>query len=123
MIYFNLVECKDLKAALSRSMASWAAQHEFINFVDVTEECTKLQGTLNSSCPLVELWITRRPASELRGITMPATMSEHVCFGAVRREGGGRGSEGEREEGGGRVGGRTGGRREKSMARMGQGGC
>lgn len=47
---------------MSRSMASWSAQHDYINFVDVTEECEKLGR--NSSCELAELWITNKPLAD-----------------------------------------------------------
>ena len=59
IIFFNLVTCHDLKAAASRSMASWGANHEYISFVDVTEECRRLQGGVpTEACEMAELWFT-----------------------------------------------------------------
>lgn len=70
LFFMSLVRCKDMKAAMHRAFDSWAANHRFISFVDVTEECRELsaktRGVANKrvrkedGCPLVEIWVTAR---------------------------------------------------------------
>ena len=37
--------------------------HQHIQFVDVTEECRRLYGRVQSNCSLLELFITRQPCA------------------------------------------------------------
>ena len=64
LFFWPLVRCKDLKAAMHRAFDSWAANHRFISFVDVSEDCRRLHGSVTSDCELVELWVTSRDPSD-----------------------------------------------------------
>jgi len=76
--FYPLVECADIKASIARAFDKWSANSRFIKFVDVTEECSKLNmnygpptstkthpGTevnylskAHGGCPLAKIWIT-----------------------------------------------------------------
>ena len=62
----NLVDCTHLKAAMHRAFESWAANHRLISFVDVTEECRRLNGFVNitAGCQLAEILVGPSPSSE-----------------------------------------------------------
>ena len=67
LLFVNLVECSDLQAAMHRAMASWSANHQYISFVDMTDECLKYHGTvdkdgctLGGARPVIELWVKQR---------------------------------------------------------------
>ncbi len=52
----SFVTCFDLRAAMHRGFASWAAHHSSIHFVDVTEDCERMNMPV-SNCSLVEVWV------------------------------------------------------------------
>lgn len=64
LFFFPLVRCNDLKAAMHRAFESWAANHRFISFVDVSEDCRRRYGRVTQSCDLVEVWVTVRDPSD-----------------------------------------------------------
>ena len=53
----SFVDCEDVRAALHRAFDTWAMNHKYVKFTDVTNECAK-QGHLDESCPLAEVWVT-----------------------------------------------------------------
>jgi hypothetical protein len=54
---FSLIECEDIKAALTRGFDSWARNSRYIKFHDVTGDCEAL-GQLTAECPLAEVWVS-----------------------------------------------------------------
>ena len=48
---------------MHRAMTSWSANHQYISFVDVTQECATLYGETRKNCSLIELWVTGRTQS------------------------------------------------------------
>ena len=65
LLWTALVECHDLHAAMHRAMASWSANHQYISFIDVTDECLTLHGKVTAECELIELWVTGRPVPDV----------------------------------------------------------
>jgi len=63
LFFIELVNCEKLQAAMHRAFATWSANHQYINFVDVTSECAKLHGGVYENCSLIELWVTARDDS------------------------------------------------------------
>jgi len=70
LFFAPLVECHHLKAAMHRAFESWASNHRFISFVDVSEECRQRHGEVTEDCELVEVWVTSRDKAD------PALFSE-----------------------------------------------
>lgn len=64
LFFFPLVECKDIKAAMHRALDSWAANHRFISFIDVSDDCRARHGVVNETCELIELWVTARDPAD-----------------------------------------------------------
>lgn len=64
LFFAPLVRCFDLKAAMHRAFDSWAANHRFISFVDVSEECRQQDGAVTRACDLAELFVTARPPAQ-----------------------------------------------------------
>jgi hypothetical protein len=59
--FYPLIACSDLRMAMNRAFLAWSNNHRLIKFIDVTEECERRYPTValtETSCPLVELWIT-----------------------------------------------------------------
>lgn len=54
------INCIEIKAALHRAFKVWEDMHQHIQFVDVTEECRRLYGRVQSNCSLLELFVTSR---------------------------------------------------------------
>ena len=86
LFFYALVSCYDLKAAMHRAFDSWAANHRAISFVDVTEQCRNLYGSVSKSCPLVEVWVSTRPVGSVGSEAARATPKAVVNDG---RGGGG----------------------------------
>ena len=61
LFFYTLVGCADLQAAMHRAFNSWADNHPSINFIDVSDECRRMNdGVLSRDCPMVEIWVTAR---------------------------------------------------------------
>jgi hypothetical protein len=58
--FAKFVVCKDIRAAMHRAFQTWTDVHHKINFIDVTEECRRLYGKVQSNCSLAEVFITHR---------------------------------------------------------------
>ena len=58
--FAKFVVCKDIRAAMHRAFQTWTDMHQHINFIDVTEECRRLYGKVQSNCSLVEVFVTHR---------------------------------------------------------------
>ena len=56
--FAKFVVCKDIRAAMHRAFQTWTDMHQHINFIDVTEECRRLYGKVQSNCSLVEVFVT-----------------------------------------------------------------
>lgn len=78
--FYPLVECSDIRSSIARAFDKWAANSRFIKFIDVTEECSKLDMNYgpptstrvhpsdeiqnmalhkaHKGCPLAKIWIT-----------------------------------------------------------------
>ncbi|KAG8466001.1 hypothetical protein KFE25_005571 [Diacronema lutheri] len=52
---FDFVTCADVNDAIARAMATWSANHPYINFYNVTDECAAEGRTV--TCTLAELYI------------------------------------------------------------------
>lgn len=51
----DFVSCADVNDAIARAMATWASNHPYVDFYNVTDECVA-QGR-EADCPLAELYI------------------------------------------------------------------
>ena len=58
--FASFVTCTDIRASLHRAFKTWTDVQPQIRFVDVTEECRRIDGGVYSNCSLVELFITHR---------------------------------------------------------------
>jgi len=72
--YYRFVDCDEIKDAFVRAMSTWAANHDFLNFKDVSSECAALG--VGRACGLAELYIQ-------------ATASSNGTAAAANLEGGG----------------------------------
>lgn len=79
VLFSNYINCEDFKSAVSRAFDKWSANSRFINFVDVTAECTKLgldygpptddrrqNERPHGGCALAEIWVTQLDTSSRR---------------------------------------------------------
>jgi hypothetical protein len=66
LFFYPLVECHNLKASMNRAFESWASNHRFISFVDVTEACRQRYGAVHANCSLAEVWVTSRDPSDIQ---------------------------------------------------------
>ena len=58
--FASFVTCTDIRASLHRAFKTWTDVQPQLRFVDVTEECRRIDGGVYSNCSLVELFITHR---------------------------------------------------------------
>ena len=59
--YYRFVDCDEIKDAFVRAMSTWAANHDFLNFKDVSSECAALG--VGRACGLAELYIQATASS------------------------------------------------------------
>jgi hypothetical protein len=70
---FTWVTCEEINDALARAMSTWSANHPYIKWYNVTDEC---EGRAFSDCTVAELWITADIAPE--GVEDVAAYVEYV---------------------------------------------
>ena len=72
---FKFVTCKSLRAAMERSFASWEANHPYISFNDITNQCDKQNATPpdRAVCALAEISITNNTRLVNGGADQAAT--------------------------------------------------
>ena len=58
--FASFVTCTDIRASLHRAFKTWTDVQPQIKFVDVTEECRRIDGGVYSNCSLVEVFVTHR---------------------------------------------------------------
>ena len=77
VVYNNLVDCRGIKAAVTRAFFQWESNSNFLKMVDMSAECEKLglaygppqdeahaglfqdpQADFHGGCPLAEIWVT-----------------------------------------------------------------
>ena len=59
--YYRFVDCDEIKDAFVRAMSTWAANHDFLNFKDVSSDCAALG--VGRACGLAELYIQATASS------------------------------------------------------------
>ena len=78
----NFISCRDVRAAMHRAFQTWGDMHQMIHFVDVTEECRRLYGKVQSNCSLVEVFVTHRTDEEVADDDgRPWCADEDMCEG------------------------------------------
>ena len=61
--FVKFITCTQLKAAVGRGFASWAANSVSLSFTDVSQECAAI-NRLDATCPLAEVWVTASTSDE-----------------------------------------------------------
>ena len=78
----NFISCRDIRAAMHRAFQTWGDMHQAIHFIDVTEECRRLYGKVESNCSLVEVFITHRTDDEVpEDAGRPWCADDNMCEG------------------------------------------
>jgi hypothetical protein len=58
----NFITCDDINDALERAMTTWSANHPYIKFYNVSDECER-EGN-GADCSLAEMYVDARGPSE-----------------------------------------------------------
>lgn len=59
----DFVSCEDVNDAVMRAMSTWSANHPYVDFYNVTDDCA-LEGK-GITCSLAELYIDARPPTQI----------------------------------------------------------